>query len=184
MRVKPVLSLFVAILLLGGASSLSTGWAKQKKTGSNSASASADASGMIPISNSYSVLGELQSFDVLDMESHDFSSSRENVPAEVLEYARTALQNEERLRYGSPAQGLLRFSCANQECSRIRAEVIQGLNGPVVWQTEKTYEPNVWVNVHFMPDSKKFAKQIVDKLAMDYQKSIKPLPLKINIKED
>lgn len=184
MHVKPVISLLLTALLLGGASSLSTGWAKPIRVDSNASAAAKPESGMIPVSNSYSVLGDLQSFDVVDMESHDFSSTRENVPAEVLEYARTALQNEERLAYGSPAQGLLRFSCANQDCSKIRAEVTQGLNGPVVWQMERTYQPNVLVNVHFMPDSKRFAKQIVDKLAMDYQKSIRPLPIKINIKED
>ena len=143
-----------------------------------------EAKHFVPVSSSTGLLGELQSFEILDIDGHDFSSSRQNVPAEVLEYARTAILNDERLRYRSPAQGLLRFSCANAACSKIRAEVTQGFNGPVVWQTEQTYEPSFWVNFSFMPDSKKFARQVVDKLAADYQKALKPVPVKINIQED
>jgi hypothetical protein len=178
MRVKPIFSLMLSVALVGGALSLSSGWAGQGKA------RHASQSGMIPASTSYGLLGEMQSFDVMDIEKHDFSAIRENVPAEVLEYARTALQNDDRLEYGSPADGILRFSCAKEDCSKIRAEVTQGLNGPVVWETEATYQPNVLVNVHFMPDSKKFAKHIVQKLAMDYQKAMKPSPMKINIKEE
>jgi hypothetical protein len=159
--------------------------AAEIKTIDSKAKPQAEMKGNIaPATDTNNILGELRSFDVLDMEGHDFSSSRENVPAEILEYARTALQNDDRLRYGSPGQGLLRFSCVNNGCSRIRAEVTQGLNGPVVWQTEELFEPGFLVNIHFLPDSRFFAKRIVGKLAVDYQKALKPLPMKINIQEE
>jgi len=176
-------------LLVGSVWTTGVGWAANpfhhihhKKV--NSAPARPD--GFVPVSNSGSLsggslLGQIHSFDVMDMEPGIFSSSHVNVPAEVMEYARTALQNDDRLSYGSPGQGMLRFSCANESCSRIRTEVLMGLNGPVVWKTETTYEPNALVNIRFMPDSKRFAKRVVNQLALDYQKVLKPMPVKINI---
>jgi len=184
MRVKHVTYLFMAALFIA-ASCGSTGWAHlQLKHRDHKPAPSAPQDGIAPATNMDNPLGELRSFDVMDIEEHNFSSARENVPAEILEYARTALQNDDRLRYGSPAQGVLRFSCVDNGCSKIRAEVTQGHNGPVVWQTEALFEPSVFVNVHFLPDSKLFAKRIVGRLAVDYQKALKPLPMKINIKED
>lgn len=191
MRVKPLFSLLLATVLISGAFGLSSGWAgllwhkaKPAATAAVAKSTSTKQGAIVPASDSSSLLGELRSFDVMDIEPQNFSATRENVPAEVMEYARAALQTDERLRYGSPAQGLLRFICANHACTRIRAEVTQGYNGPVVWHMESTYEPNVFINVQFLPDSKRFAKRVVGRLAMDYQKALKPLPMKINIKED
>lgn len=184
MRVKPLFSLLLSAALLAGAFSLSTGWAGQNKAKTDKLMTQTQQDGIIPALSNYSLLGELRSFDVLDIENHDFSAVRENVPGEIMEYARTAMQNDERLQYQSPAQGILRFTCASKDCYKIRAEVTQGFNGPVVWVTEEIYQPSMWVNTEFIPDSKKFAKQIVEKLAMDYQKAMKPVPMKINIKED
>ena len=191
MRVKSLTSLVLATALLCGVFSSAAGWAglllkhRDKKPSAPSAQNGQNGqNGMMSATNTSNPLGELRTFDVMDIENQNFSASREEVPAEVMEYARAALQNDDRLRYGSPAQGLLRFSCVNNACSRIRAEVTQGYNGPVVWKTEETFEPNVLVNVHFLPDSRRFAKHIVGKLAMDYQKALKPMPMKINIKEE
>lgn len=194
MRMKPVASLAVAAALTIGAFGSPSGWAglhlkhkdpRQPAAPAAQSETKAGVKGNIaPATDTDNPLGELRSFDVMDIERHDFSASRENVPAEILEYARTALQNDDRLRYGSPGQGLLRFSCVDNGCSHIRAEVTQGLNGPVVWQTEEEFEPGFLVNVHFLPDSRHFAKRIVGKLALDYQKALKPLPMKINIKDE
>ena len=184
MRVKSLSALLLSATLIVAVCGTTDGWAcpfkhkAQQKT-------STKQSGMIPVSNSgNSLLGEIRSFDVMDIERSEFSSDRESVPAEILEYARSAMQNDERLRYGSPGQGLLRFHCANSACSVIRAEVTQGSDGPVVWQTDARFEPSILVNVHFMPDGKRFARRIINQLALDYQKSLKPLPTKINIPEE
>ena len=184
MRVKHLSSLLLSATLIVAVCGNAAGWAWSFPHKAHHSVMSSEKSGIIPVSNSgNSLLGEIRSFDVMDIENSNFSSARENVPAEVLEYARSALQNDERLRYGSPAQGLLRFSCANSPCSVIRAEVTQGSDGPVVWQTEERFEPSMLVNVHFLPDGKRFARRIDNKLALDYQKSLKPMPTKINIQE-
>lgn len=128
-------------------------------------------------------LGELRSFNVYDMEAHDFSASREAVPQEIVEYARTALQASQQLRYDDRAQGLLRFRCANGNCSKIRAEVTDGAGGTVLWKKVQRYRPYPWLDFGFLPDGKRYANHIVSRLSQDYMKTLKAVPLKIEIPE-
>lgn len=128
-----------------------------------------------------SVLGDLHSFDVHGMEQLDFSSERQAVPPEIIEYARTALQTDDRLRYQSPGQAVLHFSCQSPQCGMVKAEVTIGEDGPVVWSTVQRYRAMVSLGD---PDPRKFAQKVVERLGADYQKSMKAVPLKINIKED
>lgn len=129
-------------------------------------------------------LGELRSFGVSDMPAQNFAPSQDDLPQELVEYARVAIQNDHRLHYDSPAQGVLHLSCANQSCARIHAEVTDGVSGPVVWQTDMQYRLNPLIDFTFLPDSKKFANKLINKLAEDYQQTLKATPQKIQIKED
>ena len=195
MRVSPVLLVCLSVALLSTLMNTSASWAwgghHHTKLAFNNDRPTAKAlnaitrtSRLVTAINNLNQLAALHSFGLLDMEPYDFSATRENIPAEVQEYARTALQNDGRLQYQSlAAEGVLRFRCVNSSCATIRAEVTQGLHGPVVWATEQVYVPSIWVNVHFMPDSQKFARQIVNKLALDYQQALKPSGVKINIEE-
>ena len=129
-------------------------------------------------------LNDLRTFSVHDMQSHEFSPVSANFPYEVVEYARLAIQNEPRLKYESfpnPPQGVLRFSCVNEGCSRIQAEISHGLDGPVVWRTVRQYRPRPFINFGFFPNSKKFAGKIVKELAKDYQSTVEAAPRKIQI---
>jgi hypothetical protein len=130
-------------------------------------------------------LGDLRSFGIYDMPKHDFAATRdENVPAEVVEYTRTALQSDKRLSYKSPADGMLHFYCDNTLCTRFKIELTHGPDGPVVWRTIQNYRFLPGMEFHFAPNNRKFAQKVVDLLADDYQKTIKPVPEKIQIKED
>ena len=83
-------------------------------------------------------LGDLRSFGIYDMPAHDFAASRdENVPAEVVEYTRTALQHDKRLQYKSPADGMLHFYCDNTLCTRFKIELTHGAEGPVVLRNKQ-----------------------------------------------
>jgi hypothetical protein len=126
-------------------------------------------------------LGELVSFDVFGLEKTSFSALRENVPPEITEYARAAIQADSRLHYSSPAQGVLKFECANSGCNRIRAQVTRGVDGPVLWESSRLYRHCPFVRFSFQPDSKKFAYQMVEKLAHDYQSALKASTVKIEI---
>ncbi len=126
-------------------------------------------------------LGGLVSFDVFGLEKTSFSALRENVPPEITEYARAAIEADPRLHYTSPGQGILKFECANSGCNRIRAQVTQGLDGPVLWQTSRLYRHCPFIRFSFQPDSKKFAYQMVEQLARDYQSALKASTVKIEI---
>jgi hypothetical protein len=126
-------------------------------------------------------LGALQSIEVRSFEQRDFSVSRDASPPELAEYARTAIQNDERLRYASPGQGVLHFYCDAPGCSKIRAELTQGESGPVLWQAVEMYRPMVTLTE---PDPRKLAKRLIERLASDYEKALKAVPLKINITEN
>jgi len=126
-------------------------------------------------------LGGLVSFDVFGLEKTSFSALRENVPPEITEYARAAIQADPRLNYISPGQGILKFECANSGCNRIRAQVTQGLDGPVLWQASRLYRHCPFVRFSFQPDSKKFAYKMVEQLARDYQSALKASTVKIEI---
>ena len=125
-------------------------------------------------------LGELRSFEVHEFEKNDFSSAREMVPPEIVQYARTAIQSDERLTYRSPGEGIVHFYCDGPLCGRIRMEVTQGQDGPVVWKTSRQYRPFVGM---MQPDSRKFAKKLVEDLAADYESAIREIPATIPIKE-
>ncbi len=202
MRLKPMLSLGLSVALFSILGQVSAGWAwgrhdharlalqneqsgtKPLEAQTQKSNAKTQKGNLIVAVNNPTQLAAMHSFGVLDMEPYDFSAAREPIPAEVQEYARTAIQNDGRLQYQSlAAEGVLRFRCVNSSCSIIRAEVTQGSDGPVVWATEAVYQPSIWVNVHFLPDSQKFARQIVDKLASDYQQALTPSSVKINIEE-
>lgn len=125
-------------------------------------------------------LGEIRTFEVHQFEKQDFSSGREKVPPEIVEYARTAMQNDERLLYNSPGDGIVHFYCDSPRCGKIRMEVTQGQDGPVVWQISKQFRPAITL---VEPDSRQFAKKLVAELAMAYESSIKETPATIPIKE-
>lgn len=129
-------------------------------------------------------LATLQNFEVRDMEPQDFSAQREDIPHEAIEYARTALEHEARLHYDSPAQGILSLKCDNASCSRIRAEVSQGADGPVVWHYTEQYRICPLRDFSFVPDSRKFANKIVNQLAQDYEKALKAGSHRIQITEE
>jgi hypothetical protein len=125
-------------------------------------------------------LGELRTFEVHQFEKQDFSSGRENVPPEIVEYARTAMQNDERLLYSSPGDGIVHFYCDSPRCGKIRIEVTKGQDGPIVWQRSRQFRPAI---VLVEPNSREFAKKIVAELAMDYEAAIQETPATIPIKE-
>jgi hypothetical protein len=125
-------------------------------------------------------LGELRSFEVHQFEKYDFSSSREMVPPEIVQYARTAIQNDERFTYRSPGAGIVHFYCDGPLCGRIRMEVTQGQDGPVVWKASRQYRPLLGF---IQPDGRKFAKKLVKDLAADYESAIKEIPVTIPIKD-
>jgi hypothetical protein len=132
----------------------------------------------------YPKLAQIQDFEVHDIELQDFAVGRENIPHETIEYARTALQNESHLQYKSPAQGILNFHCENTGCSKIRAEVTQGVGGPVIWQFRQQYRVCPLLDFGLVPDSKKFAAKIVKQLAKDYQQAIQSTDNRIQITEE
>lgn len=130
-------------------------------------------------------LGDLKSFGIYDMPRHDFAASRQdNVPPEVVEYTRTALQHDNRIQYESPGQGVLHYYCDNSLCTRFKIELTHGPDGPVLWRTVQKYRFLPALEFQFAPDNRKFAAKIVDLLAKDYQKSLTAVPQKIQIKED
>lgn len=125
-------------------------------------------------------LGDIRTFEVHNFEKHDFSSGREMVPPEIVEYARTAIQNDERLMYRSPGEGIVHFSCDSPECGRIKVIVTQGEDGPVVWSTSRQFRAPIVLKE---PNSRQFAKDIVKRLASDYESAVKENPVTIPIKE-
>ncbi|WP_373531661.1 hypothetical protein [Vampirovibrio sp.] len=126
-------------------------------------------------------LAGLRSFDVFGLEKASFSAFRENVPPEITEYARAALQADTRFEYSSPGQGVLKFECVDFKCNRIRAEVTHGVDGPVLWQTARVYRHCPLIRFSFQPDSKKFAYRMVEQLGRDYQNALKASRVKIEI---
>ncbi len=129
-------------------------------------------------------LGDVTSFEVYDPKRPEFSTERGEVPAEISEYARVAIQNERRLQYNSPAKGVLRFQCVDIGCYRIKAQVTYGTDGPVLWKASKQFRQCPLTNFGFQPDGKKFAVKMVNQLANDYQKSVHSSPAKIEIHEE
>ena len=130
-------------------------------------------------------LGDVRSFGIYDMPRHDFAASRQaNVPAEVVEYTRTALQNDNRIQYASPAQGMLHFYCDDNLCTRLKVELTQGTDGPVLWRTVQNYWMWPWREIQLAPNTRKFAEKIVNLLVDDYQKTVTAVPEKIQIRED
>lgn len=129
-------------------------------------------------------LGKLGSFEISAKERGGFSSERGEVPPELAEYARTALQKDTRLNYASPAQGILKFQCEDSDCHRIKAEVTYGEDGPVLWQDSRLYKLCPFINFRFLPDSQKFARKMVEQLAQDYEAAVKAGSIKIEIKEE
>ena len=126
-------------------------------------------------------LGMVQTLDVQDWTTASFSASRESAPPEIAEYARAALQEQPHMRYQSPADAILKFECADSGCYRVRAQVTQGVDGPVVWEHSEVYRRCPLMRFTFQPDSKKFARLMVDRLTLDYQNALKPNMAKIEI---
>ena len=126
--------------------------------------------------------GRLESFEVQVDPPFGFQTDhRETPPPEISEYIRTALINEKRLKYDSPGEGVLRLVCENERCNLIRAELIAGVNGPIVWQTTERYRPGL---LRFLPDAQAFANQVVDQLATDYSQALQPIHMRIEIPEE
>jgi len=151
--------------------------ADAESSGATAAASTETAAETVP----YPELGEIRTFEVRSFEPQDYSTTRDEVPPEMPEYARSALLNDIRFRYASPGEGLLRFSCAGFFCHRIRAEVTLGENGPVVWKTERLYRKFFMVTD---PDTRRFARSVVEQLGADYANSLQAVPEKIQIKED
>ncbi len=126
-------------------------------------------------------LGMVQSLDVLGWETSSFSARRESVPPEIAEYARAALQEQSQLPYQSPADAVLKFECADSGCYRVRAQVTQGAEGPVLWEHAEVYRRCPLMRFTFQPDGKKFARRMVNRLTVDYQNALKPNMAKIEI---
>ncbi|WP_303675011.1 hypothetical protein [Vampirovibrio chlorellavorus] len=126
-------------------------------------------------------LGGVQSLDVLGWETAGFSARRESVPPEIAEYARAALQEQSNLPYQSPADAILKFECADSGCYRVRAQVSQGTDGPVLWEHSEVYRRCPLMRFTFQPDGKKFARRMVNRLTLDYQNALKPNMAKIEI---
>ena len=164
------LALFISVIVMGDGLS----WAKSTK----------DMPPPKPEEQIFTGLANLQSFEVRDMEPQDFSAQRQDIPHEAIEYARTAIEQDARLHYESPAQGVLNLKCDNPTCSRIRAEVTRGEDGPVVWQYTQQYRLCPLRDLSFLPDSRKFANRIVNQLAQDYQKALKASNGRIQITEE
>lgn len=126
--------------------------------------------------------GSLESFEVQTDPATGFQMDhRETPPPEISEYIRTALINEKQIKYDSPGEGVLRLVCENERCNMIRAEVIAGVNGPVVWQVSERYRPGV---LRFLPDAQAFANQVVTQLVSDYSQAIQPVHMRIEIPEE
>jgi hypothetical protein len=126
--------------------------------------------------------GSLESFEVQTDPISGFQTDhRETPPPEISEYIRTALINEKQIKYDSPGEGVLRLVCENERCNMIRAEVIAGVNGPVVWQVSERYRPGV---LRFLPDAQAFANQVVAQLVSDYSQAIQPVHMRIEIPEE
>lgn len=126
-------------------------------------------------------LGLVQSLDVADWGTASFSPDREGVPPEIAEYARAALQAQSHLQYNSPADAVLKFECADSGCYRVRAQVSQGEGGPVLWEHTAVYKRCPLMRFTFLPDGKKFAHLMVERLTQDYQNAQKPNMAKIEI---
>lgn len=176
MRAMNTISL-VALLISAMVMGNSLGWASE----TSSKDKLSDKKGAEHV---FAGLATLQNFEVRDIEPQDFSAQREDIPHEALEYARTAMEHEARLHYDSPAQGILRLKCDNANCSRIRAEVSQGTDGPVVWHYTEQYRISPLRDFGFVPDGRKFANKIVSQLAQDYEKARKASSHRIQITEE
>lgn len=129
-------------------------------------------------------LGDLRAFNVFDLEKSSFASEREGVPAEVIEYTRSALQASNLLRYDPASPGMLKFQCQDSGCHRIKTELTYGEDGPVLWRTSTLYKSCPLMNFHFQPDSKAFTNKVLARLTRDYQKALKAMPAKIEIHEE
>lgn len=110
-------------------------------------------------------LADVRTFDVHGFERHYFAVQRDALPSEVIEYARTAIQQHRQLRYDTPGEAVLHFHCASNNCNRVRVELTHGEDGPVLWQSEHRYRSFFSPKA---PNSRQFAQRIVQQLAQDY----------------
>lgn len=187
MRTKfMLLTLTAGVLSVSG---LSGSWADEQTAGPepdsqpSQAQPAPDAVQAAPDAEEGITLGDLRSFEIPEFEVHEFSTEQGSVPPEIGQFARTAIQGNQLLRYSSPGEGFLRFRCEGYKgfgCGRIRAEVTAGTDGPVVWSTVRTYDPFFTV---FEPNPRRFAREVVGQLGEDYRKAMKAVPMKIQIKE-
>lgn len=124
-------------------------------------------------------LGHLRSIEV---ETLNPKLSSQNPPPEVLEAIRTAMQQEVRLPYDSPAEGILRLRCANKRCNELEAEIIVGCSQAptVLWHMKTPHRANT---LEFLPDAHKTANRIVHQLAEDYTRALRPTEDRIDIPE-
>lgn len=118
-------------------------------------------------------LSDLRAINIFDLEKNPFSTDREAVPAEVVEYAKASLQTNTLLRYDPSATGVLKFQCQDSGCYRIKAELTYGEAGPVLWQSSAVYKSCPFLSFRFQPDSKAFATKMINRLSQDYQKALK-----------
>lgn len=126
-------------------------------------------------------LGQVTSFEVEAFPRWEFGVDNGRMDPELLEYARRELEKDNRLTTGSPGEAVLRFVCVSAGCYKIRAEVTLGKDGPVIWQTMKTYTRNPFRTFR---NNHGLAEEIIDSLAADYEKSAREVPVKIDIKAE
>lgn len=167
MSLKSV-ALAMVLLALGAVGTNATGWAEEELPAIR-----AEQTAPAAVNEKTPTLADLRAFNIFDLEQNAFSTEREAVPAEVVEYAKAALQSDALLRYDPAAPGVLKFHCQDSGCYRIKAELSYGEGGPVLWHTSRLYKACPFLRFRFQPDSKAFAGKMISRLSQDYQKALK-----------
>ncbi|MBY0404486.1 MAG: hypothetical protein K2X66_11355 [Cyanobacteria bacterium] len=116
-------------------------------------------------------LSALRSFEV-EVFTQTFPGYRQPMDADNIQYLRNALNRNNLLPKGSPAQGFLHLECAHQpECNLMRLYVTEGRHGQEVWsKTYPKYKLFVTWWLHNIEDPmEKLSQKMVQELAADYQ---------------
>ncbi len=132
--------------------------------------------------NNATRLAAIERFDVQSLAVEPFSPNHDEVPPELIEYVRYGLVADKKLPAASPGDGVIHFYCQNYGCSEIRTEVSLGQDGDIIWRDVRRYKLTPVLSFHFLPDAKKFATSIVNKLAQDYNLATHTANLKASSK--
>lgn len=133
-----------------------------------------------------SSLGAIHYFRLSD-KTNTFSGREEAFPIELIEYIRSNMLSSSTLIYDASGQdskaGILSAHCLNKSCNTIKAVVTLGEEGASIWETTQTYHQDTWLDLWQKGDARVLAKDIVEKLAQDYQKELNSTISKIEIIE-